>query len=70
MNAADARDRAIDYLCSRYRDRVTLNVVKESTLYGASPVDWFVFEVSDPAYPTLDGAQYVAVSRHTGEVRD
>ena len=73
MNATpdEARARALDLLCRRYRESLQLTRVNSlpAPVYDFDPNGWYLFAVTEQESWRLGSTEYVAVSQRTGEVR-
>lgn len=67
----EARARALDLLCRRYRESLQLKQVNSlpAPVYGFDPLGWYLFAVIEKESWRIGSSEYVAVSQRTGEVR-
>jgi hypothetical protein len=67
MNAAEAKQKAIDALLAKLRDALNLELVEglPAPVYDFNPNGWMLFRVRDEP-GMLGGSEYVAVRRETG----
>jgi hypothetical protein len=73
-NPEESVNRALDFLCHRYRGLIKLEPVDSlpsPDVYGFNPNDWHLFAILErfPSQFLFGGTEYVAVSRSSGEVR-